>query len=102
MAQYVGFMSFESKGKYMIFKVKDTTKKRHIGSRCDQAGKIKTIKLLNEILGDEVFDKENTRGIVQEELCVRQEFLLRNLDKEGEDGKRWFLDVETAVVTNQM
>ncbi len=102
MAQYVGFMSFESKGKYMIFKVKDTTKKRHIGSRCDQAGKIKTIKLLNEILGDEVFDKENTRGIVQEELCVRQEFILRNLDKEEADGKRWFLDVETAVVTNQM
>jgi hypothetical protein len=100
LAQHVGFMGFENKAKYMIFKVKDTTKKRHIGSRCDQAGKIKTIKLLNEILGDEVFDKENTKGIVQQELCVRQEFLLRNLDKEEVDGKRWFLDVETAVVTN--
>jgi hypothetical protein len=100
LAQHVGFMGFENKAKYMIFKVKDTTKKRHIGSRCDQAGKIKTIKLLNEILGNEEFDKENTKGIVQQELCVRQEFLLRNLDKEEADGKRWFLDVETAVVTN--
>ncbi len=100
LAQHVGFIGFENKAKYMIFKVKDTTKKRHIGSRCDQAGKIKTIKLLNEILGDEVFDKENTKGVVQLELCVRQELLLRHLDKEETDGKRWFLDVETAVVTN--
>jgi hypothetical protein len=101
LANYVGFLSFEPKGKYMIFKIKDTTKKRHIGSRCDQAGKIKTIKLLNEILGDEVFDKENTKGVVQQELCVRQEFILRNMDKEDVDGKIWFLDVETAVITNK-
>ena len=60
--QYVGFIGFEEKQKYMVFKVKDTTKQRHTGSRCDQAGKKKTIELLNKILDQEEFTKENTKG----------------------------------------
>ena len=96
--QYVGFMGFEDKRKYMIFKVKDTTKIRHTGSRCDQSGKKKTIVLLNEILGKNEYTKENTKGIVQEELCILQEFILRNFDKEQKDGKTWFLNTELAVI----
>jgi hypothetical protein len=97
--QFVGFMGFEEKNKYMIFKVKDTTKQRHTGSRCDQAGKKKTIDLLNEIVGKEQYTKENTKGIVQQELCIFQEFTLRNYEREHKDGKTWFLTTEMAVIS---
>jgi hypothetical protein len=96
--QFVGFMGFEDKNKYMIFKVKDTTKQRHTGSRCDQAGKKKTIELLNQIVGKEQYTKENTKGIVQQEMCILQEFTLRNYEKEHKDGKTWFLTTELAVI----
>ena len=95
---YVGFMGYEDKQKYMIFKVKNTEKKRHTGSRCDQAGKKKTIELLNEIVGKEEYTKENTRGVVQQELCILQEFILRNFEREKKDGKTWFLNTEMAVI----
>jgi len=96
--KYVGFMGFEDKNKYMIFKVKDTTKQRHTGSRCDQSGKKKTIALLNEIIGKEEYTKENTKGVIQEELCIRQEFILRNYERTKKDGKTWFLTTELAVI----
>jgi hypothetical protein len=98
--EFVGFMGFEEKNKYMVFKVKDTTKKRHTGSRCDQAGKKKTIDLLNQILGIEKYTKENTRGIVQSEMCILQEFTLRNFERQHKDGKSWFLTTELAVIND--
>ena len=94
---YVGFIGFEANNKYMIFKLKDTLNTRSKGSRCDQAGKDKTIKLLNIIEGYEKYKKKETKeGIV--ELCVLQEFTLRNFQKENNDGKVWFVDTETAVI----
>ena len=50
--QYVGFIGFEDKIKYMVFKAKDTLQSRNKGSRCDQAGKQKTLELLNKIVGN--------------------------------------------------
>ena len=97
---FVGFIGFEEKQKYMVFKIKDTTKQRHTGSRCDQSGKKKTIDLLNTILEKVQFTKDNTRGIVQQELCIYQEFLLRNLEKEKKNGKTWFLNPELAVIND--
>ena len=84
----------------MIFKIKDTTKQRHTGSRCDQSGKKKTIELLNKILEKEQFTKDNTRGIVQQELCIYQEFLLRNFEREKKNGQIWFLNPEMAVIND--
>ena len=97
---FVGFIGFEEKQKYMVFKIKDTTKQRHTGSRCDQSGKKKTIDLLNTILGKEQFTKDNTRGIVQQELCIYQEFLLRMFEREKKNGKTWFLSPELAVISD--
>lgn len=96
--KYIGFIGFEEKQKYMIFKVKDTENTRNTGSRCDQAGKKKTIDLLNLIVGKEEFTKENTKGITQQELCVYQEFILRNYQRDKKDGKTWFLTTENAVI----
>jgi hypothetical protein len=98
--KYVGFMGFEDKNKYMIFKVKDTSKIRNTGSRCDQAGKKKTIDVLNEIIGSNIYTKENTRGIVQQELCIIQEFILRNNERIQKEGKTWFLNTELAVIND--
>ena len=97
---HVGFIGFEDKNKYMIFKIKETTRTRNTGSRCDQAGKKKTIEVLNEIVGDKKYTKENTRGVVQQELCILQEFILRNYERENKDGKTWFLNTELAVIND--
>jgi len=98
MNKYVGFIGFEDKQQYMVFKVKDTENSRNTGSRCSQSGKHKTIELLNVIVGEEKFTKENTKGVSQQELCVYQEFILRNYEREKKDGKTWFLTTEVAVI----
>ena len=95
--QYVGFIGFEDKIKYMVFKVKDTFQSRNKGSRCDQAGKQKTLELLNKIVGKEEFTKENTRGQVLLELCIRQEFILRYFNSIKKDNLVWFVTTEESV-----
>ena len=93
----VGFIDYEIKThSYMVFKVKNMVEKRNVGARCDNAGKKDTIKLLNSIYGMEKFTKENTKGIVQSELCATQEFTMRYYNKIQKDGNTWFLDTESA------
>jgi len=95
----VGFIGI-FKNDYLIFKVKFMNIKRHKGARCDQAGKIETIKTLNKILEDEIYTAENTKGISQFELCIRQEFLLRYYDITKRNRKRWFLTPVEAIIKN--
>jgi hypothetical protein len=52
---------------------------------------------LNEILGREVYTKENTHGIHQIEICSLQEFLLRKFNKDKKNGKVWFFNTEEAL-----
>ena len=98
--EFVGFIGFEDKNKYMVFKVKDTKQSRNKGSRCDQAGKQKTLQLLNKIVGQEKYTKENTRGQVLLELCVRQEFILRYNSLIKKYGKVWFVTPEESVINS--
>lgn len=94
---YVGFIGFETNKKFMVYKVKDTENKRSTGFRCDQSGKDKIIKLLNDIEVDERFaSKETKEGAF--ELCVRQEFTLRSFENQKLENKTWFLDTETAII----
>jgi hypothetical protein len=46
----IGFIGYEKKNTYLVFKTKDMTSKRDTGARCDEAGKAKTMAKLNEIL----------------------------------------------------
>lgn len=104
----LGFIGLEKNNRYLIFKTKDLSSKRNTGARCDEAGKQKTLNLLNEIVGNETFTKENTKqikdkngSILQEatsqtELCVYQEFLLRYFNKIKKNNKSWFLLPEMA------
>ena len=76
------------KNEYMIFKVKQMTKLRHKGARCDQAQKSDAIKTLNLIYGENKYDK--SININKNQLCVMQEFVLRLLNKQKKNGKVWY------------
>ena len=97
--KYVGFIGFETNRKYMVYKVKDTTNNRSSGFRCDQSGKESVIEILNEIEGVEKYDSKQTKDGAFE-LCVRQEFTLRNKERISKqtDGDIRFLDTETAII----
>jgi hypothetical protein len=98
--KYVGFIGFETNRKYMVYKVKDTTNTRSTGFRCDQSGKESVTEVLNNIEeGDKYSSKQTKDGAF--ELCVRQEFTLRNKAKNESlenNGTTWFLDTETAIM----
>ena len=105
----IGFIGYEKNNRYLVFKTKDITVKRNTGARCDEAGKQKSLDLLNTIVGVDKYTKENTKmvkakdgTILQEamsqmELCVLQEFLLRYFSKIKKSEKRWFLTPEMAI-----
>ena len=94
---YVGFIGFETNQKYMVYKIKDTENERSTGFRCDQAGKDKIIKLLNDIESDDRYASKVTKD-GRNELCVRQELTLRSFQDRNLYDKTWFLDTETAII----
>ena len=107
--RFVGFVGYEKSNRFLVFKTKDMDSTRDTGARCDEAGKDKTIKKINDILGEEKFTSENTKiqkdqkgnvisqAVSQTELCVFQEFVLRYFDVIKKDGKRWFMTPEMAL-----
>ena len=60
-SRYVGFIG-NFKNEYSIFKVKDMNDKRGKGARCDQTGKTDTFGILNNILGENKYTSDNTKG----------------------------------------
>jgi hypothetical protein len=107
MNMMIGFVSFFKK-EYLIFKVKNMTKKRDKGARCDQSGKTDTITVINNILmsnartqGDTYkLTIENTKQRTQKELCVFQEFLLRAFNANRVNDRKWFLSPSEALLCN--
>jgi hypothetical protein len=107
MNMLIGFVSFFKK-EYLIFKVKNMSKKRDKGARCDQSGKTDTITVINTILmantttqGDEYkLTIENTKQRTQKELCVFQEFLLRTFNVKSVNGRKWFFSPSEALLCN--
>jgi hypothetical protein len=95
--EYVGFIGFENNKKYMVYKIKDTKNERSTGFRCDQSGKEKIINVLNIIEGDERFENKRTKDNALD-LCIRQEFTLRNNERNKLNNKTWFLDTEMAII----
>jgi hypothetical protein len=96
----VGFIDNEKSNKYLVFKTKQTDAKRNTGARCDEAVKGKKLQILNMIVGSEKYTKENTKGMVQAELCSLQEFLLRYYNKIRKNNKFWFFNFELAKLYN--
>ena len=94
----VGFISYDKNPNNVVFKTKHTDLKRNTGAICQQAGKDKKIKNLNDIFGYEKYNKENTKGMVDNELCSLQEFVLRKYQKDRKNDKTWFLNLESALI----
>lgn len=93
----IGFISYENKNNYMVFKTKNNKLLRNKGARCDEAGKIKTINILNNIVGDEKYNKKNTSKFNQIDLCILQEFILRYYDMMEKNNKFWFINPDVAL-----
>jgi len=105
----IGFIGYEKKNRYLVFKTKDILSKRDTGARCDESGKVKTLQKLNEIIGEIKYTNENTKiikdvngDIISEavgsvELCIIQEFILRFFNTIKRENKKWFLTPEMAI-----
>ena len=95
LARFVGFI-MDFKKKYRIFKVKDMFKPRHRGARCDQAGKGQSLRMLYDILLDDIdipLNKEH-----QIVICILQEMFLRLYDEQKREERRWFLTPGIAAL----
>jgi hypothetical protein len=96
----IGFMEL-FKDREMTFKVKDMKQKRNNkGSRCDNLGNSQIIKYLNEIIGGEpTYDIMNIKDkYTKISLCVLTEMVLRYYDETRRNGKRWFFNIEQAMI----
>lgn len=96
----IGFMMYIKDSDTNVFKVKDIKLKRNIGARCDQAGKVSTLKMMNKIVQSETYTKENTKKNKVIQLCSEEEFLLRGFDRVKKDDKKWFFNYENAMLNN--
>jgi hypothetical protein len=92
-----GFIDYDKSEGY-AFKIKDLSNARNNGSKCINAGKLKTTKLINAIIGTETFTTENTKNISQPILCIIQEFLLRHYNIKRPD-KKWFMLYEEYMLS---
>jgi len=99
-ADFVGYLAYDKSNQYLIFKVKNMTKKRNTGARCDEANKKNTIKLLNTILEIEKYTKENTKIFNNMDLCIEQELTLRYFNFIKKNSSIWFLIPEYVKLYN--
>ena len=93
LATLYGFITFDEKEKYKVFKIKDTTNPKNKGTRCDQAGKKKILSTFNYLLTPSEYEVRISTGKGKKliEWCIWQEFLLRHYQAIHKDGKTWFL-----------
>jgi hypothetical protein len=105
----IGFIGYKKNSKNFVFKIKDVFSPRDTGASCTEAGKSKTLAILNKIVGDEIYTKENTKlikndkgKVTQEaigeiELCILQEFILRKKNLDSGNKNVWFLTPDMAI-----
>ena len=93
----IGFIDYDKTDGY-AFKMKDLSNARNNGSKCINAGKLKTIKLINQLIGADTFTTEIAKNISQPILCIIQEFLVRHYNIERPD-KKWFMLYEEYMTT---
>ena len=91
----IGFMSY-FKNNNVVFKIiKDTSKKRDSGARCDQAQKPQSISILNEIM-----DYQYNKKLNQKQLCIYQELIMRIYNINKKNNKIWFLRPVEYIIMN--
>ena len=85
------------KDEYNIFKVKQMSKKRHKGARCDQTTKPEALKMLNDIIGHDKYINKDTGGKL---ICLYQEMYMRYNDHIKKDNKKWFITPIQAIIND--
>jgi len=70
------------------FKIQNITNQRSSGATCDEMGKKKTLKMVNDTIG---INKEH---LVQPELCIYFEFVMRGFNYVNYTDKKWFVTFE--------
>jgi hypothetical protein len=100
---FIGFNTYNKNipnpDKYMVFKTIDMSVSRNTGTRCDQAGRHKLMGQLNIIA-----QSSNITAAIElpsnsvADLCIKQEMLLRYLNKIKRNGKTWFIDTSTEIL----
>lgn len=107
----IGFIAYENTNKLLVFKTKYTNVSRNTGVRCEESSKSKSMKIFNDIVGNEMLTKENTKLIKKKneitqhpisntEICVMQELILRYFNSNKKNNLRWFFSPDEIFLYN--
>ena len=93
--QLIGFISL-FKNKEMVFKLRDNELKRNnFGARCDSARKSEVIKMLNSVIGKNIYNETNVEyDYVAFSLCVIIEIIMRYYTDIKYNNKIYFITPE--------
>jgi hypothetical protein len=109
----LGFIGYEKTNTRLIFKTsvvslskkKGTSSARNIGARCDEANKAATIRNINVALGKPILVPEDFKklkgskqAVLQFELCVLYEIVLRIFNIYNKNNSVWFMTPEISVL----
>jgi hypothetical protein len=90
----IGFISINMNNTEYIFKTTDILHAKNKGIRCSDGKKTMSIQILNSIIGESVFNKENTSNIIINELCCMQEIIFRHFNTIEKSDKLWMFNYE--------
>ena len=93
----IGFLGFDKNNEELVFKTKSIAQLRNTGARCSEAGKKKTIELLNTLVGNQSYTDSSINQIG---LCIIQEMVLRYFHHTRKNEKKWFIPPEMAIYNN--
>tara|TARA_B110000305_G_C18843313_1_gene361136 strand:- start:39 stop:539 length:501 start_codon:yes stop_codon:yes gene_type:complete len=110
----MGFYFYENNNNNRVFKIKEmkSNKHRDTGARCIESNKNTIINQINRIVGIELFTPDNTKlvkdakgnkindKITRGDLCVFVEMSLRYFESKKQNGERWFLNSDNAMLSN--
>jgi len=82
----------------MDFKVRFKLVGKSTGKRCRDTSKSDKIHILNILIGHDKFNKENTKGMVEQQLCALEEWLFRYNNMIKKDDKLWFFNYEKSIL----
>ena len=110
----MGFYFYENNNNNRVFKMKEmkSNKDRDTGARCIESNKNTIMNKINRIVGMELFTSDNTKlvkdakgnkindKITRGDLCVFAEMSLRYFESKKQNGERWFLNSDNAMLSN--
>ena len=100
MNNLIGFMTIFKDADYKVFKVKDLSKKKNKGARCDQSTKQAAMKLLLSIVEEDHEYIGDEKDINRLQICIMQEIFFRLYNRNKKDNKIWFLSPVESNLCN--